>query len=141
MDEADLNVLHRGPGCDRDAERERGERSARVERAVDRVDDDAQGRLRIAKGDLPAFLGDGDEVDTRGVSGLELGEDDVLCLAVDHEAVVPALADARVFGALVDCLGAAEQLALRRDHPPACLEPGFGLEAGGQGGRGHPGPC
>ena len=92
-----------------------------------------RGRSRIAERDLAALLGDRREVDPGCVRRLELGEDDVLRLAVDDEAAVAALADARVLGPLGDRVGAREELALGGDHPAASLEPGFGLEAGGQG--------
>ena len=56
-------------------------------------------RAAVAEGDLAALLGDRGELGARLVQRLELGEDDVLRLAVDHQAAVAALADAGVLGA------------------------------------------
>ena len=140
MDERDGDVGHRGPGRHGDAERKRGQRSARVERAVDRVDYDPERHLGLAERNLTALLGDRCEIDARLVDGGKLGEHDVLGLAVDDQAAVAALANARVFGALLDRVGAGEQIALRGHHPPAGREPGVRLDSGRQG-ISHRGPC
>ena len=58
-----------------------------------------------------------------GVQALQLGEDDVLALAVDREGAVASLADPGVDGARGDPALLGEQLALRGDHPPAGAEP------------------
>ena len=83
----------------------------------------ADGRARVAEGDLAALLGDRRELGALGVQALELGEDDVLALAVDGEGAVAALADPGVDGARGDPALLGEQLALRGDHPPAGAEP------------------
>ena len=49
----------------------------------------------VAERDLAALLGDRGELGAVACSGLELGEDDVLGLAVDDQAAVAALADRR----------------------------------------------
>ena len=54
------------------------------------------------KADLAALLGDGDEGGALRGERLELGEDDVLAAAVDHQGAVAALADPLVDGALAD---------------------------------------
>ena len=71
---------------------------------------------RIAERDLAALLGDRDEVGARVcVQLLELGEDDVLAAAVEHQRVVAALADALVDGAAGDRRLGVEQALLRLD--------------------------
>ena len=54
---------------------------------------------------------------------VELGEDDVLGLAVDHQRAVAALAAPVVDGAGADPALRGEELALGLDHPPAGGEP------------------
>ena len=106
-DVAEVDVGHRGPGGDRDAERERGDRAAGVERAVDRVDHhpwrpSRRRRTRPRRAPRRSRRSSAPAV----VQRLELGEDDVLRLAVDHQAAVAALADAGVLGARRDPAGA-----------------------------------
>src|SRR5690606_36279580 len=55
VDEAELDVGHRGAGGDGDAEAVRGDRAAGVERAVDRVDHDPN-LSPLAEGHLAALL-------------------------------------------------------------------------------------
>ena len=62
---------------------------------------------------------------------LELGEDDVLALAIDCERSVPSLPDARVYGARGDPAVLREELAVSLDDPPAGADPirGQGIPA------------
>src|SRR4051794_18469402 len=87
----------------------------------------------IPERDLPTLLGDCCEVDPGRMRRIKLGEDDVLRLAVDHEAAIAALADARVLRAFGDPVGAREDLALGHDHAAAGVKPGVRLKAGGRG--------
>ena len=97
---AELDVGHRRAGGDRDAERVRGKRAARVQRAVERIDDDARPRTPSSpKATSPRSSEIAVNCVALGVQALELGEDDVLAVAVDGERAVAALADSRVDGA------------------------------------------
>ena len=127
VDEAELDVGHRGTGGDRDRDREGGDRAAGVERAVDRVDHHpllAAG----AEGDLAALLRDGDEGGAGGGQFLELGEDHVLATAVDHQGVVAALSDPLVDGALLAGQRLGEDRALGGDDAAADRRPVGGDE-------------
>ena len=120
---AELDVGHRRARGDGDAERVRGKHAARVQRAVEGIDDHANGRPGVAEGDLAALLGDRRELVPLGVQPLQLGEDDVLAAAIDGERAVAALPDPGVDRARGDPALLGEQLALGGDHAPAGGEP------------------
>ena len=127
MDEAELDVGHRGAGGDRDRDREGGDRAAGVERAVDRVDHHPLPTAG-AEGDFAALLGDGDEGGALGGQPLELGEDDVLAAAVDDQGAIASLADALIDGALLAGQGLGEDRALGGDDAAADRRPVGGEE-------------
>src|SRR6201999_1378662 len=114
VDEAEADVGHRVARGDRDAETVRGDRAARVQRAVDRIDDHPR-RPAVAEDDLAALLGDGDERGAFPSQLLQLDEDLVLAAAVDHQRVVTALADALVVGAFLGGHDLLEDPPLRGD--------------------------
>ena len=70
-----------------------------VQRAVDRIDDDAHARVAVVH--LTALLGDRDEAPARPMEPVELGKHEVLGRRVDEECSVAALtAAAGLLGAL-----------------------------------------
>ena len=102
----------------------RGDGATRVQRTVDRVDDDLR-RPPLAEPNLAPLLRDGDERGAGVGEPLELAEDDVLAAAVDRQGPVPALAHPLVDGSLIDLRRLLEDLPLRGDDasadpPPVC---------------------
>ena len=81
-----------------------------------------------AEADLAALLGDGDEGGALGGEPVELGEDDVLAFAVDHQGAVAALADPLVDGALLARPRPLEDRALGGDDAAADRRPVGGEE-------------
>ena len=83
VDVGELDVGHRVAVRDRDREREERNAALRVERAVDRIDDDAPSPVT----DLADLLGDDRDVET-----VETRKDHALRCCVDRRCVVTALA-------------------------------------------------
>ena len=79
--------------------------------------------LAAAESDFSPLLGDGDEGSALRGQLLQLGEDDVLAFAVDHQGAVAALADPLVDGALLARLRALEDRALGGDDAAADRRP------------------
>ena len=77
----------------------------------------------VAEDDLAALLGDRGEVRAGVVEPLELGERDLLGVAVEDEAAVTAFADPRVYGPGLDPASTVEELTLAGDDPAAGPEP------------------
>ena len=73
----------------------------------------------VAEGDVPSLLRDCPELVSLGVQARQLGEHDVLALAIDGERPVASLADPDIDRARGDAALRGEQLALRGDHAPA----------------------
>jgi hypothetical protein len=130
----ELDVGHRRPAGDGDRDRDVGQAALRVQRAVDRVDDHADA-LRAEVHDA-ALLRDRAEPQPVGVEALELREDDVLDLAVDHErAVTASAALARLDHALAARRVLAQDTPQAADGAAAGAQP-VGLQDGRL--RGHP---
>ena len=85
-----MHVAHRRAVGDGDRQREVRHAALGVQRAVERVDDDA--RVAAAVLDDAALLADRGEARALGMQRVELREDGVLGLAVDDERLVAALA-------------------------------------------------
>src|SRR3954471_18448558 len=73
--------------------------------------------------DFPPLLGDGDEGGSLLGQLLELGKDDVLAFAVDHQGAVAALADPLVVGPLLARLRPLEDRALGGNDAAADRRP------------------
>ena len=107
VDVAELDVGHRRAGGDRDAERERrascGARSSEpsIGSITTRVG------AAVAEDDLAALLGDRGELGAVACRASSSAKTMSSASAVDHQAAVAALADARVLGARRDPAGAA----------------------------------
>ena len=109
-----------------------GEAALGVERAVDRVNDDADARVAVV--DLPALLGERDEAEAVRAQAIKLGEHDRLGGRIDDERAVAAAASRAGFlGSLRDARPGREHLGEPGHSTAAGGEP-IGIE-GGAGGR------
>src|SRR5262249_62323417 len=84
----ELDLVHAGSRRDRNGDREEGKDPLRVDRAVDRVDDDPE--AAVAERALAELLRDEGEVDPIGVKRLEPRNDSPLGRLVDRGRLVPA---------------------------------------------------
>src|SRR5829696_5084391 len=124
----ELDVGHGGTAGDGDRDRDVRQAALRVQRAVDRVDHDPD--ALPAEVDDAALLGHGAETQSVGVEALELGEHDVLDLAVDDErAVAAAPAVARLDDALAARRVVAQDTSQPADGAAAGAQP-VGLKGG-----------
>jgi len=122
VDVAELDVGHRAPRGDGDAEAVRRQRAPRIERAVDWVDHDPY-IAAFTEGDLTPLLRDRDKRGAVASKLLQLDEDRVLATAIDHQAAIAALAHPFVLGTRLAPWCRREQPPLNLDDPAANSQP------------------
>ncbi len=129
-----------GPPATAMRERERGQRAAGVERAVDRVDHHPVGRRAVAEDHLAALLRDRREPGAGVVqaSRARRRRSRSASRSMTSERSPPSPTP-RVLGPGADRAGARVELGLRADDPPAGVEPDLGGESRvlRSGHRGH----